>query len=90
MRTQVLAAVVAGGALLGGCYRMAAPEDREAARNGQLTHATHQESLDVSGPRVDPRTRTGAEDSAGSVPDLAEGQAPVSAEPERDHSPEQE
>lgn len=82
MRTQVLAAVVAGGALLGGCYRMAA-EDRQLEHGTALTHATRQEPLDVVGPRVDPRTRTGGEDVAGSIPDLAEGQAPSAVEPER-------
>jgi hypothetical protein len=81
MRTQVLAAL-AGAALLGGCYRMAVPEERSI----QLTRATRQESLDVAGPRVDPRTRTGAVEAAGSIADLSEPrQAPSSEgnEPER-------
>ena len=86
MRTQVLA-VVAGGVLLGGCYRMAAPtEDRGMNRRVELTRATQQEPLDVVGPRVDPRTRTGAVNSAGSIPDLATGRAALSLdanEPER-------
>ena len=42
MRTQVLAALVAGGALLAGCYQMAVPEER----NLELTRATRQEWLD--------------------------------------------
>jgi hypothetical protein len=82
LRTQVLAAVVAGGALVGGCYRMAA-EDKELEHGRALTGATRQKPLDVVGPRVDPRTRTGGEDVAGSIPDLAEGQAPLAVEPER-------
>jgi hypothetical protein len=82
MRTKALAAVVAAGALLGGCYRAAEPD-----RRGPLTRASQQDSRDVAGPRVDPRTRAGGEDVAGSIPDLAEGQAPVSVEPERNHPP---
>ena len=84
MRTQVMAALVAAGALLGGCYRAAEPD-----RRGPLTEATPQQSRDVAGPRVDPRTRAGGENVAGSIPDLAEGQAPVSVEPVRNHPPEE-
>jgi len=87
MRTQVLAAVIASGALLGGCYRMAAPaEDRGMNRRVELTRATQQGPLDVVGPRVDPRTRTGAVNAAGTIPDLATGRAALSLdanEPER-------
>jgi hypothetical protein len=83
MRTQVLAAVLAVGALLGGCYRMAEPNPP-----GPLTQASNQVPLDVVGPRVDPRTRTGAAARAGSVPDIAQGQKPVAVEPERNHRPE--
>ncbi|HEY8206953.1 MAG TPA: hypothetical protein VIG99_05710 [Myxococcaceae bacterium] len=83
MRTQVLAALVAGGALLGGCATVAEPEQRSL----QLTQATRQPSLDVVGPRVDPRTRTGAVEVAGSAPALAENRAPTRRadedEPER-------
>jgi len=81
MRTQLLAALVAGGALLGGCYRMAVPAE-QANRYGELTRATDQESLDVVGPRVDPRTRTSAVDAAGTIPDLAVKRAAAGTEPQ--------
>ena len=70
--------------------RGAAPGDREDAHEQALIRTTHQESLDVAGPRVDPRTRTGGEDVAGSVPDLAEGRDAASLdrdEPERQAAP---
>jgi hypothetical protein len=83
MRTQVLVVLAAGGALLGGCATVAEPEQRSL----QLTQATRQPSLDVVGPRVDPRTRTGAVEVAGSAPALAENRAPTLGleedEPER-------
>lgn len=82
MRTRRLVALAAGGALLGGCYSMRVPEERDLV----LTRATRQESLDIAGPRVDPRTRTGAVESAGSVADLAEPRQVPSTEanePER-------
>lgn len=88
MRTQVLAALAAGGALLGGCHRMPVPE-MAVERNPELTRATEQHPLDVAGPRVDPRTRTGGTEVAGTPADQAEGRDAVSLrsrEPERQRS----
>src|SRR4051812_39134042 len=83
MRTQVLAVLAAGGALLGGCATVGGREQRSL----RLPEAPRQSSLDVVGPRVDPRTRTGAVEVAGSAPDLAENRAPTLGleedEPER-------
>ncbi len=86
MRTQVLAALAVGATLLGGCYRMAAAEDRGMCRRVELTRATQQRAPDVVGPRVDPRTRTGAVAASGTIADLATGRAAPSLEtfePER-------